>query len=347
MGKMKSFRSLILTLLLICMCAGGNLAAAPSGKVYKWKMGTIYNDPVTRPTFNAFGVSMKKFVELVKEKTGGRVEISPYYSSVLGASDELFEQLRRGELDVFYGQPMSTVDRRFGAFNVPYIFQDYDEVEKLIANKDAPLFKLAQTWIDKNNGYLVCSGVSVFRGFFNTKHRVAKVSDVRDLKVRIYEDPVVNLFWKNICNATSIAYSEVYTALQTKTVDGLEFADTSVLSSKYYDLGKYFSDINWQWTWGANIVVSKKSWNELPDDLKKIVSDCAWEAMAVQKNEELASKAKAEANLKEHGVEVYHLTDAERKTWIDYARSLDAKMRDAIGPETFDAVMKVVNDYNK
>ncbi len=342
MPKVRKGRVAIISLVLAILFVSSNIFAAPAAKVIKLRMGTIYNDPVARPAFNAFGSSMKKFVELVKEKSGGRVEISPYYSSVLGASDELFEQLRRGELDIFYGQPMSTVDKRFGAFSVPYIFADYNEVTKLIASKDAPLFKLAQSWVDKNNAYLVASGASVFRGFFNIKHRVAKVSDVRDLKVRIYEDPVVNLFWKSICNATSMAYSEVYTALQTKTVDGLEFADTSVLSSKYYDVGKYFSDIDWQWTWAANIIFSKKTWKGIPDDLKNIITDCAWEAMDLQKKEEIANKAMAEGELKSKGVEVYHLTAVERKTWIDFARSLDPKMREAIGAETFDAVMNAL-----
>ena len=236
MRRMTKIKILSLSLCLIFLGAGSNAFAAP-GKVYKWKMGSIYNDPVSRPNFNAFGESMKKFVDLVKERSGGRIVITPYYSSVLGASDELFEQLRRGDLEVFYGQPMATVDKRFGAFSIPYIFPDYNTVDKLIANKDAPLFKLAQSWIAQNNAYLVASGASVFRGFFNTKHRVATVSDIRDLKVRIYEDPVVNLFWKNLCNATSMAYSEVYTALQVRTVDGLEFSDTSILSSKYYEIG--------------------------------------------------------------------------------------------------------------
>jgi TRAP-type C4-dicarboxylate transport system substrate-binding protein len=329
---------------VLVSCQDNKKTASTQGeRVYRWKMGTIYNDPVSRPDYNGWGWSMDKFVNLVNERTNGQVVVEPYFNSVLGASNELLEQLRRGELEVFYGQPMATVDSRFGAFSIPYIFKNYDEVEKLIANPDAPLFKVGQGWIKDNRGYLLCSGVAVFRGFFNTKHRVAAISDIRDLKARIYEDPVVNLFWKNICNASTIAYSEVYTALQTKAVDGLEFADTSVLSSKYYELGKFFSDINWQWTWGANIIVAQKAWDELPDNLKTIVSECGWEAMEVQKTEELASKAQAEDALTDFGVEFYHPTDQELQTWVDYARSLDSQMREAIGPAAFDEVMNAIN----
>jgi TRAP-type C4-dicarboxylate transport system substrate-binding protein len=346
------FTVLVLTIASLAACSGkkdaassgstGTTAAAPAAKTFKWKMGSIYNDPVSRPDFNGWGWSMQKFIELVNERTNGQVVIEPFFNSVLGANPELFEQLRRGELEVFYGQPMATVDARFGAFSIPYIFKDYDDVEKLIANPDAPLFKLSQGWIQENRGYLLCSGVAVFRGFFNTKHRVATVSDLRDLKARIYEDPVVNIFWKSICNASAIAYSEVYTALQTKTVDGLEFADTSVLSSKYYELGKFFSDIDWQWTWGANIVISQNAWNQLPADLQKIVSECGWEAMQVQKTVELESKAQAEEALSGFGVDVYHLSSQDRQTWVDYARSLDGQIRDAVGADAFNAIMNAV-----
>jgi TRAP-type C4-dicarboxylate transport system substrate-binding protein len=342
--KRLGFIALVLLLLGFSACSGKKQTANSdqAGKTYKWKMGSIYNDPVSRPDYNGWGWSMQKFTELVNEKTGGRIVIEPYFNSVLGANPELLEQVRRGELDVFYGQPMATVDPRFGAFSIPYIFKTYDDVERLIANPEAPLFKLSQGWMEENRAHLLCSGVAVFRGFFNTKHRVATVSDLRDLKARIYEDPVVNIFWKNICNASSIAYSEVYTALQTKTVDGLEFADTSVLSSKYYELGKYFSDIDWQWTWGANIVISQKSWNELSDDLKKIVTDCGWEAMQVQKSVELETKAQAEDALKGFGVEFYHLTSQERQTWVDYARSLDSQISEAVGADVFNAIMNSV-----
>ncbi|MTI57820.1 TRAP transporter substrate-binding protein [Geosporobacter ferrireducens] len=347
---MSTVKKTIALSLVVCMMfissacgGGGNPAGSNSEEVtYTWKMGTIYNDPASRPDYNSFGLSMKKFVELVNEKSEGRIVIEPYYNSILGASQELFEQLRRGELEVFYGQPMANVDSRFGAWSIPYLFSDYDAVTKAIASPDAPLFKLSQEWVRENNAELIAVGPSVFRGFFNVKHPVATVQDLRDLKVRIYEDPIVNLFWKDICNATSMPYSEVYTGLQTKTIDGLEFADTSVVSSKYYELGNYFTDINWQWTSGGNIIIGKKFWDQLPEDLKEIVRECAWEAMEYQGIEEKKNKESAYSTLRECGVEIYELSDEERQGWIDYARSLDSRIREAIGPETYDAVVEAV-----
>lgn len=316
-----------------------------TGKTYTWKLGTIYNDPAAKPEFNSFGVATQAFCDLVNEKTNGQVVVEPYYSSVLGASAELWGSLRDNEIQVFYGQPMSTADPRFGAWNVPYLFSDYDQVKELIASPDAPLFTLAQEWMEEDGVHLTAVGPSVFRGFFNIKHPVGGIADLRDLKCRTYEDKVVQTFWSDICNATSMAFSEVYTGLQTGAIDGLEFASTSVLSSKYYEIAtpSYYSDVDWQWTSGCNLVISRDAWEELPDDLKEIVTQCAWEAQDVFYEEETKGAEEAMTELASHGTEIYELTDAERQEWIDYARSLDDKMKDEVGEETWNEVWDVIN----
>jgi TRAP-type C4-dicarboxylate transport system substrate-binding protein len=334
--------ALAIVLLALCSCAKKETASTSSAKTYKWKMGTAFSDPAVRVEDNAWGVSMKTFIDSVKEKTNGRIIIEPFYASVLGGQPEMFEQLRRGELEVFFGQPMASVDPRFGAFNTPFLFKDYDEVEKLIASPDAPLFKLSQKWLEENKAYLICTGTSMFRGLFNTKHRVAKIKDVRDLKLRIYEDPIVSIFWKDICNASSIAMSEIRTSLQTKIVDGLEYPVSGILTAKYYELGKYFSDLNWQWAWNINFIISKKYWDELPDDLKKIVTQCGWDAMKVFTAENAKTDNKIENILVGFGMDYYHLSAEDRDDWVKYARSLDGKLRETIGGDTFDAIMNAI-----
>lgn len=358
---MKKGIALLLSLSMVCMmsgCSQGNQPAPGggnsgssepvenSGKTYTWKLGTIYNDPSAKPEYNSFGIATQEFCDLVKEKSNGQLIVEPYYSSVLGASSELWGSLRDNEIQVFYGQPMSTADARFGVWNVPYLFSDYDEVEKMIASPDAPLFQQAQEWMTEDGVHLVAIGTSVFRGFFNIKHEVGAVSDLRDLKCRTYEDKVVNTFWSDICNATSMPFSEVYTGMQTGAVDGLEFAATSVLSSKYYEIAdpSYYTDIDWQWTSGCNLVVSQEAWDELPDDLKEIVNECAWAAQDKFREEEEKGGEQALKDLASHGTVIRELTDEERQGWIDYARSLDDKMKAEIGEDIWNEVWDVLSN---
>ncbi len=347
MKKAALFLVSVMALSLLSSCSAGDGIDSGEG-TYSWKLGTIYNDPSAKPDYNSFGNATQKFCELVAERSGGRIAIEPYYSSVLGGSEELWGSLRDNEIQVFYGQPMSTSDPRFGAWNVPYMFSDYEQVRELIAGPDAPLFELAQEWMEEDGVHLAAVGGGVFRGFFNITHEVGPISDIRDLKCRTYEDRVVQIFWGDVCNATSMAFSEVYTGMQTGAVDGLEFAATSVLSSRYYEIAtpSYYSDIDWQWTSGCNLVISREAWDALPEDLQQIVTECAWEAQELFYEEELANGEAALEELEANGTEVHYLTDEERQSWIDHARSLDDRNKAEIGAEVWDEVWAVIDQAN-
>ena len=104
---------------------------------------------------------------------------------------------------------------------------------------------------------------------------------------------------------------------------------------------KYYTDLNWQWASGANIVVGEKYWNELPDDLKKAVQQAAVEAMQYQGKVEKDATKEALNELKAKGVQVYTLTASEREEWIKYARSLDGKLKEAVGEQAYNEVLKV------
>ena len=352
---MKKLISIFLSIMLIAAlaaCSGNKPAAgaasgdapAASGDAIKWTMATIYAEPVGgNLTHMSLGAAMQKFINDVNEKSGGRLVIEGYYSSVLGSSVDTFQQMERGELTIFYGQPMASVDTRFGAWSIPYLFKDYDEIKTIACDPDGDFFKLAAEWIGEHNGTLLASGITNTRGIFNSKHAVVTVEDVKDLKIRTYEDPVVNVFWGDICQAMPMPVSEVYTALQTNAIDGLEFSVNSIISRKYIEVGKYYTDINWQWAAGASFVVNSDAFNALPDDLKEIVTQCAREAAVYQGELEIKDEEICFEQLEETGCEIHYLSDEERQAWIDYAESISGKIRDAVGPEAYDQVVTIVD----
>ena len=360
---MKSLKKLsiifIITLLVVSLIAlagcgnktgdstGGQSESSSGEKVYEWKLASIYQDPANVPDFNSLGHAQEKFAELVKEKTNGRVIITTYYNSVLGGNLELFEQIRNGELEVYFGQPMSSADPRFGVWSIPYLFENYEQVQKTVLDRNGVFFQSAHKWFkDDHNAELLAIGPSVyFRGFVNNKRTVKTVNDVKDMKVRIYQDPLVSIFWSGICNAQPIPGSEIYSALQTKAVDAMEFAPASVLAQRIDEVTKYFSDINWQWTSGANLLVSDKYWNELPDDLKEAVIEAAIEAMEFQGQQEVVDTEAAFKELEKRGLEVYRLTDEERQTWINYARSKDEEFKKFVGEDVFNEIINAVQSY--
>lgn len=313
-------------------------------EVIRWNMGSCGTDPATSE-LNSYSAYMEKFVELVNEKSEGRMIIKPYYNSILGGDVQMMNDCRDGVLEVYRGNPLSGFDTRFGFKAVPYLFTDMDQVEELMCSPDGGLFLMMKEILKDHNTELLGMGHGAFRGLVNRKHTVRTIEDVKVLTQRVYEDPTVNEFWSPICNAVPLPWGEVYTALQTGVVDGAETGINIVVASGFDEVAKYFSDINWQWV-GSFTVVNQDAYNALPDDLKQIVLDSSWEAGQYESDMEVKYRKEAQQILEERGVEVHILTEEERQTWIDHANKIKPNIRKIVGEETFDKAMKIVDESN-
>ena len=354
---MKKFLAMILTLALVLVplsaCGGGNDtdnggggdAGGGDGQVYEWGLGTIYSDPATSTVYNAFGEWVAKFVELVDEKTGGQVKITPYYNSVLGSANEMYEQARRNEIQVFCSQPMSTVDARFGMMSIPGIFADYDMVKDLFTDPESELFQLMNGVVEETGLTMLANNISVFRVFYNAKHPVAVPEDVSDLTVRIYEDTICSEYWSGLCPSVSIPYSELFMSLQTGVVDGAEHT-MSAGPSQLYEVCGYCSDINWQWTWGGPVIVNSEAFAALPEDLQAAVTEAAIESCAFYDDLWVQYDAECADAMIEKGIEYYTLTDSDRAAWEEYARSLDTTLAETVGVDFYNQAMEIINAYN-
>lgn len=364
MNSMRKILSLVLALIMVCSlaaCGGEEEAAAPETSkpdsnapatapaddtVYEWKLASIFVNPETSSDFNGNGVVQDLFVKYVNERSNGRIVVTPYYDSVLGGSLEQFEQVQRGELEMALLQPMSSYDPRFGAYSIPYLFKDIDEVQALAGEPDGPIYKLSEEWFADHGMVFLGAGCAQFRGIFNTKHEVTTIDTVRDLKLRTYQDALVSAFWEDICNAVPLAFSDVYTSLQTNAIDGLEFSAQNTYVYKYPEMGGYYTDINWQWCSATNLIINADVFNALPTDLQELVRECAYDALSQYAVLEKEGNEQVYKRMEEEfGVQVTVLTDEQRATWEEYAKSKEAEYRDFIGAEVYDEVVAIVEEY--
>ena len=337
--------ALLAALLAGCQSAGGDGTPAADGggeqTVYRWNLGCINADPAVVPDFNSWGHGVQKFVDLVEEYTDGQVIITPQWSSVLGGNPALFEQLEMGELELYYGQPMSGADIRFGAWNIPYLFDTYEQIEAAIDPETGKIYSQADGWMADHNAKLLSMAVGGIRGFANAKHEVITPEDVLDLKVRVYEDTVVLEFWEGLGTASILAVPDIYSSLQTGTVDGLEMHPTEIIKSKYYEVTDYYTDIDWQWVNSAVLLIGNDFWNQLTPELQEAVQRAATEAAEYQNQIQMEDTEQAYQVLEENGLQITLLTPEEKQTWIDYGRSFDDTFRDMVGAEVFDEIMAI------
>lgn len=334
---------LILALFLVGCSSGTGGDSANSGseengdgEVYQWDLGTVFFES---HHYNSYTPAIEKFIEMVDERTDGKIKITPYFNSTLGGDQELFQSVSAGELEVFYGALLAGADPRFGIWNLPFLFRDHDHIAQLLANPEGEFFKLTQEWLKDHNVYLIASGIGSFRGLVNNGHQVVTPDDVKGLKLRTMETPIATTFWNSLGEAIALPADEIYMSLETKMADGLEFHPAGVHLVKLYEVADYFTDINWWANNAANIMISAKAWEALPKDLQKIVEEAAWEAMELQGELEIRDHEKAIDEMEELGVQVHRLTPEERQLWFDHAQSLSSQFREMIGPEIYDEVM--------
>jgi TRAP-type C4-dicarboxylate transport system substrate-binding protein len=274
-------------------------------------------------------------MDQVAERSGGRVKITGFWDSVLGNNMEIMDQVKMGELDFYYGQPSGAVDPRFGIPALPYSFASTDEIIKIGCNPDGESTKIVRKWMAENDLHLLGIGLGAVRGLQNIKQRVRTPADAKNLKLRVPQEVLAMEFWRRVANPTPIALSELYSALQTKTVEGSEQNATAIVYYKFHEICKFFSDIDWQWNYNATLLMSSKVYSTLPEDLRKIIDDCGRESMLHQTKMEREMMETAYEELKKGGVDVYRLTPEERQAWVAVAKEVEPKIIEIVGEAAY------------
>lgn len=319
----------------------GNVPAESSGETYSWNLGSVGNDPVSVPDFNGNSHAIQKFADTVSELTDGRANITIHWASVLGNNVTMFEEVQMGTLDFHAGQAMSSADKRFGCWNLPFVFSNYDEVYAATNRKNGPVFALSEQWMAEDGVKLLALGVGSMRGFVS-RVEVHTPADVSKLKIRTYEDALVNTYWGSIGTASIIPGSEIYSALQTKTVDAMEFHASGVYAFRLNEVADYFLPLNWQCTMGTTLSMPLELWESLPADIQDAIDKAADAYEETQYTMIKDEDAKAREMLASLGMNVTELTDSDLAAWKETAVALTDYFKDYVGADVYDAYMAAV-----
>ena len=246
-----------------------------------------------------FGIGVNKFVELVAQKSGGVMQAKGYANGQLGAEVPSLSSAQGGVIEMTVTSTSSVVGniKDFGLFDLPYLFANEKEADMLL---DGPVGRALLDKLPEKNLVGLCYWESGFRNLTNGKRPVAKVDDVKGLKVRTIQNPVfldtINAFG---ANAVPMPFTELYSALEAKAIDGQEGPYATIYTSKIYEVQKYLSAT--QHIYGAVVViVSKRFWDQLSGDERKVLNDSCTEARDYERkvNREMTPKSLAELKAK-------------------------------------------------
>jgi len=259
-----------------------------------------------------FEASVNEFAARANEKLAGKANVVAYGSSQLGKDKELMQKLKLGT--VTFALPssvMSTVADEFGLFEMPYLVQDRahmgrieDQIfwEQIAPAAEEKGYKILAVW---ENG---------FRHITNNERPINTPADLEGIKLRTPKGEWRGKMFQSYgANPTPMAFSEVFTALQTGVIDGQENPFAQIYSAKFQEVQKYLSLTGHVYT-PAYVVVGKDAWEGLPEDVRQVLEETAKETQAFVYETAAALEDDLLQKLRDGGMTV---NEADKQAFID------------------------------
>ncbi len=254
---------------------------APSGSVFK----TEYTMQVTVGSTTFWGMGAAKFAELAAQKTGGRINVKPYYGSQLlkGAQLNSAQMVATGAIDCAFESTINAapVIPEMNLFSLPFFINTYKNVDCLEQGDTGRL--LFEKMLAKGLQPLAW-GENGFRQLTNSKHAVAVPGDLHGLRVRVVGSPIfIDIFRELGADPVNMNWGDAISAFQQGTVDGQENPVGILLPVQIHQYHQYATF--WNYVIDPLILYwNKKQWDAFPDDIQKALREAAVEATLFEKS---------------------------------------------------------------
>ena len=284
------------------------------------------------------GAGIKRMQEVLNAKSGGKMKINAFWGGAAGNDLQATQALRAGtqEMVIPSTSPLVGIVKELGVFDLPFLFANEKEADAIL---DGPVGQLLNKRLEEVGLVNLAYWENGFRNLTNSKHPVAKVEDFSGIKVRVMQNNIFLDTFKTLgSNAVPMAFPEVFTALETKTIDGQENPFVTINTSKYYEVQKYLSVTRHAYT-PFLVLYSKKMFDALSKDEQAALREAAVEGQKVQRATIRANDSKALAELKTRGMQVNEISAAEQKRMLEKVKPVYEKNSATIGPDIVNAVM--------
>lgn len=293
---------------------------------FGWTSSTGETDP--------YAVGAREFKKEVEARSKGRVEVQLFPNRQLGDEKPMIEGMRLGTVDAgaITNAVIAQIEPAFQLNDLPFLFENEAQAQKVL---DGPVGAKLAGKLEKKSVVLIGFFEGGFRNMINNVRPVEKPEDVQGVKYRVMQNPVyIGMFSSLGGNAVPMAWGETFTAVQQGTIDGLEIPLAVIDQNKYFEVTKYLSLTNHTYS-AIGLVVSKRTFDRLPADLKKAVMEGGRAAIKSQR----AASAKAQqavlASLESKGMKINRVKDVKpfrakvQKVYADVRGTLgDAKLMD-------------------
>jgi tripartite ATP-independent transporter DctP family solute receptor len=256
------------------------------------------------------GRATKFFIDDLAKRTGGKFKMKGFANASLGSDPQMQNALIGGAQEMMVGSTATLVGivSDFGVYDLPFVFGNEKEADAVL---DGPFGQKLVAKLQEKGLVGLVYWENGFRNLTNSKRPITKLEDMGGIKLRVMQNPVyIDMFNSFGANAVPLPFSELFTALETKTVDGQENPVNTIQSSKFYEVQKYLSitkHVYSPWI----VLASKKWWDGLSADEHKAIQEAAVASRDFERKDSREASVKAIDFLKEKGMQVSVVSDAE------------------------------------
>jgi len=281
-----------------------------------------------------------KFGELLNEKLPGRFEVQVYANAQLGDDVRATEAVQMGSLEMVTtsASPLVGLVSDFMVLDLPFIFPSDKAADAVL---DGEVGQELAAKLESKGLKLLAYYENGFRQLTNSAHEVKSPADLKGLKVRTMENPIHLAAWKALgANPTPMPFSEVFTAMQQKTIDGQENPIPTIYLQKFYEV-QGFTTLTGH-VYGPHILLmNKKLFDSFTPEEQKVLLEAAHESALFQRATNRKMNADYVGELRKNGMIVTELTPDELKAFQDAVQPVYAQFEGKIGKDLIEKVQKI------
>lgn len=287
------------------------------------------------------GRAVKVFAQEVEKASGGKMRVRAIGAAALGSDVQMQQALIGGAQEMMVGSTATLVGitKEMAIWDTPFLFNNAKEADAVL---DGPVGQKVMDKLQDKGLVGLAYWENGFRNLTNNKQPVNKLEDLNGIKLRVMQNNVFLESFKTLgANAVPLPFSELFTALETKTVDGQENPYNTILSSKFYEVQKYLTVTNHVYSpW--IVTVSKKWWDGLSRDEQKILMDAARKSRDFERQDTRAEAAKALGDLKAKGMQINELSPAEANRMRAQLTRVNASIATNVGMDLWNEAQAAV-----
>jgi TRAP-type transport system periplasmic protein len=319
------FKKLVWALATTTLISSSSMAADYGSHTFKVSNGAAPDHPVS--------AGVDKMSECLQGGSSGNMKLRGFYSGQLGDDAEATQSVRAGSIEMVVtgAAAIGGIEPAMSTFELPFLFANEEEVDAIMTG---PFFDYVAEKMPAHDLILLSIWENGFRNATNSKHPIDAVADFQGLNFRVMQNNIfLDTFRRLGANPVPMAFGEVFTALETKAVDGQENPLPLIRASKFYEVQKYLTLTRHAYS-PTPVLMSKSVWESLNADEQALVKACAAEGREAQLARSRAANDEALETLKAEGMEVSELSAEEM-----------AKLRELVGP-VYEAAIPTIGQEN-